>query len=495
MKTTCATTAALLALMLIGAALDAQQTTAPAETSSGAAAETSPQHSPAFADSKVRIVRLSQVKGAVQLDRNTGHGFESAMPNLPITEGARLQTDSGFAEVEFEDNSTVRIAPDSLIEFPQLELRLSGAKASTVNVLKGTVYVSLANTKGNEFTLTFAGKKLTPMPSSHIRLQLEPAQAKLAVFDGNVQVEQAAGATEVGKKKTLAFDLTKQSQPSLVKNVAEDQNDAWDQDAVEYHKRYANSSAFAGSPYAYGISDMNYYGSFLNAGGCGSMWRPYFASAAWDPFSNGVWAWYPGAGYSWVSPYPWGWMPYHYGDWSFCPGMGWGWRPGGSWVGLANAGSAGNPILRPHRPIQPIRQPIRGQSTLVPVNSKPIAVSTLKSRDTFVFRNDSAGLGIPRGSLGKLNKFSSGAERHGFVAAPVYSAPIQAGRTTGAEPSRWPAQGSAGRTTAGSGNYPRSSPSGMPSYSGAREHQSGGGVASRPAGTASSGASRAGRSR
>ncbi len=493
MKTTCATaTAALLALMLVGTALDAQQTTAPVETSSGATPETNPQPSPAFADSKVRIVRLSQVKGAVQLDRNTGHGFESAMSNLPITEGARLQTDSGFAEVEFEDNSTVRIAPDSLIEFPQLELRPSGAKASTVNVLKGTVYVSLANTKGNEFTLAFGGEKLTPLPSSHIRLQLDPAQAKLAVFDGNVQVEEASGTTEVGKKKTLAFDLTKPSQPSLAKNVAEDQNDAWDQDAVEYHKQYANSSAFQNSPYSYGISDMNYYGSFLNAGGCGSMWRPYFASAAWDPFGNGVWAWYQGAGYSWVSPYPWGWMPYHYGGWNFCPGVGWGWRPGGSWVGLANAG---NPILRAHGPLRPIGAPIRGQSTLVVVNSKPIAVSTLKSRDTFVFRNDSAGLGIPRGSLGKLNKFSSGVERHGTVATPVYSTPIQTGRTTGAEPSRWPAGGSAGRTTAGSGSNPRSSPGGMPSYSGASEHGSGGAVASRPGGTAGSGASGAGRSR
>ena len=66
------------------------------------------------------------------------------------------------------------------------------------------------------------------------------------------------------------------------------------------------------------------------------MWRPYFASAAWDPYSNGVWAWYQGAGYSWVSPYPWGWTPYHFGSWSYCSGAGWGWQPGGSWNGLNN---------------------------------------------------------------------------------------------------------------------------------------------------------------
>ena len=42
---------------------------------------------PAFADSQVRIVRLSQVDGDVQADRNTGQGFEKAFLNMPVTQG------------------------------------------------------------------------------------------------------------------------------------------------------------------------------------------------------------------------------------------------------------------------------------------------------------------------------------------------------------------------------------------------------------------------
>ena len=53
------------------------------------------------------------------------------MANLPVTEGDRLKTGDGVAEVEFEDNSTVRVAQNSLVEFPRLELLPSGAKAST----------------------------------------------------------------------------------------------------------------------------------------------------------------------------------------------------------------------------------------------------------------------------------------------------------------------------------------------------------------------------
>lgn len=47
---------------------------------------------PALADSQARIVRLSDVQGSVQIDKNTGLGFESAFLNLPITQGTQLKT-------------------------------------------------------------------------------------------------------------------------------------------------------------------------------------------------------------------------------------------------------------------------------------------------------------------------------------------------------------------------------------------------------------------
>jgi len=418
-------TATLSALVLIVITLPAQETTAPptqTSTSDIASPVTAAQDSaPAHANSKVRIVRLSEVKGAVQLDRNTGRGFEEAMPNLPIVEQARLQTGQGVAEVEFEDNSTLRIAPDSLVEFSQLELLPSGAKASTMTIQRGMVYASLVNTKGNEFTLTFNQQKVQLQPSSHVRLQLLPTEAKLAVMEGSALVDGPSGTTEIGKKKTLTFDLANQHQPVEAKNVASEPFDSWDHNNADYHKTFASLSAFGNSPYSYGVSDMLYYGSFVNTSGCGSMWRPYFVSTAWDPFANGTWAWYQGAGYSWVSPYPWGWMPFHYGNWVSCAGAGWGWQPGGAWYGLSNGLASttvnGQPV---HRPAAPIKPPVSGQSTLVRVSLKPLAASDFASHESFVFRNDSAGLGIPRGNFGKLNGFSDQVVHHGSVSTPVY---------------------------------------------------------------------------
>jgi ferric-dicitrate binding protein FerR (iron transport regulator) len=103
-------------------------------------------------DSHVRIVRLSQAQGRLGLDRGTGT-IESTMQNMPIVEGSRLATSEGYAEIEFEDGSTLRIAPESQVDFPQLILRSTGVKASTVKLVKGTAYVNLEKSRDIEFTM------------------------------------------------------------------------------------------------------------------------------------------------------------------------------------------------------------------------------------------------------------------------------------------------------------------------------------------------------
>jgi hypothetical protein len=405
---------ACISVLFLAATLPAQTTPA----------QTPDETAPPSGVSKVRIVRLSEVKGEVQVDRDTGRGFEPAMANLPIVEHCRLRTVMGVAEVEFEDNSTLRITPDSIVEFPQLERLQAGTTVSSVRVLKGMAYVSLVKTKGNEFNLLFGQQKLQLPPSSHIRLQVDWPDAKLAVLDGAVPIDGPSGPTDVPKKKTVTFHLQDQAQPTLGKDVVAEAFDSWDKNAAGYHAQSAAMGALSSSPYAYGTGDMNYYGSFQNVGSCGSMWRPYFASAAWNPYSNGAWAWYQGAGYSWVSPYPWGWTPYHYGSWSYCSGAGWGWQPGGSWNGLNNSiafAPKGGTGKIPFRPTAP---PRAGESTLTAVNEKPLIHSEVASADSFVFRKDSAGLGIPRDTLGKLDKFSEHAIKSGAVTTPIYiSAP------------------------------------------------------------------------
>jgi hypothetical protein len=398
-------------------------------------------------DSHVRIVRLSDIKGTLALDRKTGLGFEQTMQNMPIVEGEKLKTEDGYAEVEFEDNSTLRLAPDSQVDFSLLALRSSGAKASTMTVVKGTVYVNTESTKGNEFLLVAGETKMTVAPSTHLRLQVNESRTVVSVFNGSVEVNHGAETTVVSKKQSLTLSG---ADATIAKKVQGEPYDAWDKESIEYHQRYAAAAnAVAGGGNMYGMSDLNYYGSFINAPGYGSFWQPYFVGAGWSPYSNGLWAFYPGAGYSWVSPYPWGWLPYHSGSWSFVPGYGWGWQPGGSFNGLNNVamtgmspatgmsptgtmaggtvptngltkGSMHSPLRSADIPAAPVATGGVRQS-LVLQNKNPMVFSQQDRNGNFVFQKDSAGMGVPRGSLGNLNHVNNDVGRHGSASMPVYA--------------------------------------------------------------------------
>jgi hypothetical protein len=256
---------------------------------------------------------------------------------------------------------------------------------------------------------------------------------------------------------------------SVAKKVAQEPYDAWDKESIDYHQRYAMANTYAGSGNAYGLSDLNYYGNFINAGGY-SFWQPYFVGAGWSPFANGLWALYPGAGYSFVSPYPWGWLPYHSGSWSYFPGYGYGWVPGGTFYGLNNmgtytavnglassGGSTKGVVQAPTRPAPPAVTASGVKPSLVLANQTPLAISKEAKPGNFVFQKDSAGLGVPRGSLGDLRGVSNNVAKHGTASMEVYSGAAGGGfQGAGRESNRGPAtlRPAAGSMGAGMNSYP-----------------------------------------
>jgi FecR protein len=374
----------------------------------------------------VRIVRLSEVNGTVLMDRGNAQAFEPAFANLPIVQGARLRTDDGTAEVEFEDGSSLRLTPHTLVDFPVLTAQRAGTRATTVHVEQGSIYASLVKAKPSNLTLAFHDRTLALGPAAHIVLTVSPGTPRLDVLDGTVQATRGATTQLVTKKKALVFDPANDT-PTLVSSKREEGPfDAWDKRSVEYHNSFANRGQFSNSSYQYGLADLNYYGSFLG-GSCSGMWRPYLASSNWSPYGYGVWALYPGAGYSWVSPYPWGWAPYHSGSWGFCPGTGWAWSPGNQWNGLDNLSVANGARLQRFGNGQPVRPPHppspQGNKTLMVVSEQPPVASGANDKtDKFLFRANSAGLGVPRGVFGKLNGISNSTLQHGTAERPVHVA-------------------------------------------------------------------------
>jgi hypothetical protein len=252
------TAIAKFALILMSAlawnmrSLHAQQIATPPSTAAGGDSRSPHGLNPSHGSMKVAIAWLSDVKGEVQLANSSGREFHPAYAHTPVTEGSVIQTVMGRAEVEFEDSSTVRLGPYSLVEFPRLELLPSGARAANVSVLKGTVYVSLipayiVKTKGNDLQLMFGQQVLHLHPSSHVRLELYATGARLAVLDGAGQVDGPFGAIGLVKKRTFTFSFVGQSKPAVVNKVVANPMDAWDSSAVKFHQNNAKSGKMSGN--------------------------------------------------------------------------------------------------------------------------------------------------------------------------------------------------------------------------------------------------------
>jgi len=382
---------------------------------------------PALAESQARIVRLSDVKGTVQIDKNSGLGFENAFANLPITQGTQLRTrDNGRAEIEFEDGSTVRIIPNTTVEFSRLGLSDEGKRISAIKLVEGRAYVNWLGKSGDEFTLNFSQERVSLGQAAHFRVASSSSLSEVASLKSDLEVLGPSGAVKVGKNRIVSFDAednddVPHQSSALAKVIEQDPYDQWDEQSIEYHDQHAKNNS---TPYGYGSSDLSYYGAYSNLPGYGTLWQPYFVGAGWDPFMDGAWSWYPGMGYMWASAYPWGWTPYYYGNWMFVPGYGWGWQPGGwgTWKGGIHYVG---PAIAGFRP--PV-VPSGTVSTVVVGKGGPVV--TERPSMQAVIRSGSVGLGIPRGSYENLHRLNTQVAKTGFAevhAAPAFAATSAAG--------------------------------------------------------------------
>ena len=425
--------------------------------------------SPAFAESQARIVRLSDVQGSVQIDKNSGAGFESAFVNLPITQGTQVRTgDRGRAEVEFEDGSSLRLTPNTTVEFSKLALSDSGKRISEIHLVQGMAYVNWLGK--DDLALNFSQEKLAIDRSAHLRVDTSNQVANLAVFKGNVDVDGPNGKLSLEKKKNASFEVAENDKSTVTNKIQEAPLDSWDKEASSYHDQYAKNNR--NSPYGYGLADLNYYGAYTNVPGYGMMWQPYFTGVGWDPFMDGAWGFYPGYGYMFASAYPWGWLPYRYGTWAFVPGFGWGWQPG-MWNTFVTVPRY-VPTTATH--VTALTPPAAG--TVRTVNVGRVGVVSPVMSSTARVSAGSAGMGIPRGSIENMNHLNHQVVKSGSAEvrpAPQFSATPAARSSAAARSAGNPAGGS--NAPASRGVSPGSSSMG---HSAPASHSSGGGAAVHP---------------
>jgi FecR protein len=296
--------------------------------------------------SNIRIVRLSFVEGNVQYQR-PGQDWQDARLNLPIQEGFALRTTDGYAEVEFEDSLTLRLATNAIVEFTDLALR-NGGRVTELTVPQGTAIIS-AKLKREDAVSVAAPKLNLNLPrNGRFRMDISPTNSWVTVFHGKVEVDSHNGIpTLLSGGHTLHVDASGSGSPEVANNPPQDDFDKW----VSHREEALNaaqtetSSVLGANSYTTGYADLYNYGVWSYIPGYGAGWMPYGVGMGWMPFMDGQWQFMGGTGWNWMSGEPWGWLPYHFGSWVNTPGVGWAWLPVGAntwtpatarWVRLNN---------------------------------------------------------------------------------------------------------------------------------------------------------------
>ncbi len=307
------------------------------------------------AGQSARAVRLSYVDGQVRILQGGQLLADPALVNTPLFEGAQVTTgDDGRAELQFDDGSVARLAPNSSVMLAVLrgadgQNGDTGGDAEMV-LQNGLGYFELqGESQTNHIRIRFGSNVVTASGLSVLRVDLDNLPGEVAVFSGNAHLESnAATSTAMTIDLQGGESITLSENPSqyvLSGSIEPDSWDAWNADrdqalTAEAADRTnapmdAASSATDGAADTLASSDnpawndLDANGNWYDVPGQGEVWSPYdAANAGWDPYGNGSWMWTPDFGYVWVSSAAWGYLPYQCGQWNYYNGFGWGWAPG-----------------------------------------------------------------------------------------------------------------------------------------------------------------------
>jgi len=321
-----------------------------------ATADDTQQPSSSVVLSHVRVVRLSFVDGTVTVRSPESTEWTPATVNVPIQEGFSLATaKKSFAEVQFENGSTVRLGELSSVDFTQLALTPQGGHINHLALDEGYATLHVIPMRNDEYLLSASGVTLKPHGKTEFRTDLNQDHLRVEVFSGHVQASDSNQTETLAKNKALVRDADSGTPFQVTNKIQKDDWDKWT-DARERQSTlaYRDQAVGPGAP-IYGWDDLDVYGDWGNFPGYGYAWAPY-EPLGWSPYSAGMWNWYPGWGYTWISGEPWGWLPFHYGSWNFTSRMGWFWTPGSfnawspalvnwysgpGWIGWAPIGGRG----------------------------------------------------------------------------------------------------------------------------------------------------------
>jgi len=314
------TTVVMIALFLIAAGAWAQDTkVAP------------PQDTKDAKYTNESVARLSFVEGKVFVQRASDLGYEEGALNMPVSEGDRIGTADGRAEIHFGKGNYVRLDNDTKLDV--LNLPKKEDDVTRLRVWSGNIYLvvgTLKKEKGIE--LHTADSSFYVLDRGIYRMDVrENRDTEIQVYQGLIEAAGQEGSTLLKASQRLEVSEGRfASKPSSFIAVADDGFDKFNES-----RNSVTGRQYAKSHMPEELSDfeaeLDDNGEWMYLAPYGNVWVPGGVDEDWRPYNNGRWTWLPMSGWTWWPYEPWGWSTSHYGRWHWGLDLGWYWIPMSMW--------------------------------------------------------------------------------------------------------------------------------------------------------------------
>ena len=183
-------------------------------------------------ESHARIVRISYSEGDVRLNN------QNVSMNVPLTENGVLVTgNDGVAEVEFEDGSRLRVAPETQITFSQLARLSSGEALTRVDLDGGEIELTVHRGAAAKYAVSVHRKNIQVAAGARVRiLSVGSDPLEVAVWAGEAVVHDSETGQDVVVKRdeTFAVATNDPEQYDLEKGIEPDDLDQFCQSRDQY---------------------------------------------------------------------------------------------------------------------------------------------------------------------------------------------------------------------------------------------------------------------
>ena len=277
------------------------------------------------------VARLSYITGNTYIQKAADIGYEEGIINMPISEGDRVGTTDGRAEIFLGHGNYIRLDNNTKIDFERFPKQ--NDHLFQFQAWSGNIYLSV-RTLENEKDIEIHSSDVSVyiLDTGLYRIDVRPnAETEIFVFNGLVEAAGESGSILIKDEQRLeATEGHFTSRPTSFFAAANDSFDRWSENRDSLVKKHLANQYLPD-----GLEDFEHelaeYGEWVYAPPYGWVWTPGGMDTSWRPYNYGRWIWLPICGWTWLPYETWGWVTHHYGRWHWSPLYSWYWIPGSIW--------------------------------------------------------------------------------------------------------------------------------------------------------------------